>query len=110
MDSDNFSFNPPPNQAAQGHSSIINSGNIQLTPSNRSQRSVQDANPPKLERFDTAPEGFEDAQRDAPFDEQRRLQLQRSLGSTYSTLSKQSIPPPGSVLTGKQEHCMSGRS
>ncbi|KAI7251446.1 hypothetical protein KC335_g16385, partial [Hortaea werneckii] len=31
----------------------------------------------------------------------KRLQLQRSAGST---LTSQSVPPPGSVLTGKQEH------
>ncbi|KEQ97379.1 hypothetical protein AUEXF2481DRAFT_63782 [Aureobasidium subglaciale EXF-2481] len=30
--------------------------------------------------------------------------MNRSSASTYSAISKHSIPPPGSVLTGKQEH------
>lgn len=39
--------------------------------------------------------------------ESQRAQLDRGYSlSAFSTSSKQSIPPPGSVLTGKQEHCM----
>lgn len=39
-----------------------------------------------------------------PGDDPRR-NMGRASMSTYSVASKQSIPPPGSVLTGKQEHC-----
>ena len=35
-----------------------------------------------------------------------RLNLQRSNNSYISNFSTKSIPPEGSVLTGKQEHCM----
>jgi hypothetical protein len=41
-----------------------------------------------------------------------RFKLQRagtSFMSAVSTFSKASEPPPGSVLTGKQEHCKSDR-
>lgn len=34
----------------------------------------------------------------------QRIKVDRSSMSTYSTTSKLSLPPPGSVLTGKQEH------
>jgi hypothetical protein len=34
-----------------------------------------------------------------------RIALKRSAPSTASKFSVQSVPPPGSVLTGKQEHC-----
>lgn len=37
--------------------------------------------------------------------EAQRRNVGRTSTSTYSIASKLSIPPPGSVLTGKQEHC-----
>ncbi|KAH0370299.1 hypothetical protein KCU65_g2745, partial [Aureobasidium melanogenum] len=59
---------------------------------------------PRLERFNTAPEdpiegGF--VQPVAVSPESTRINMNRSSASTFST---KSIPPPGSVLTGKQEH------
>lgn len=64
---------------------------------------------PGLQRFDTAPEEFiEDGPvQPVPVSPQSsRIKMNRSSASTFSTVSKQSVPPPGSVLTGKQEHCM----
>lgn len=65
-----------------------------------------------LQRFDTAPEeldyterigdGFAQSPSHSP--EMGRRNIGRGSISTFSTTSKQSIPPPGSVLTGKQEH------
>lgn len=34
-----------------------------------------------------------------------RLKLQKSEGSKMSVLTNKSVPPPGTILTGKQEHC-----
>lgn len=36
---------------------------------------------------------------------QQRTRLERSFPSYMTTASQMSLPPPGSVLTGKQEHC-----
>jgi hypothetical protein len=65
---------------------------------------------PRLERFNTAPEDpIEEGlvQPVAVSPQSSRINMNRSSASTYSAISKHSIPPPGSVLTGKQEHCMS---
>ena len=35
-----------------------------------------------------------------------RLRLQSPEASKVSMLPNKSVPPPGSILTGKQEHCM----
>ncbi|KAG9952623.1 hypothetical protein KCU85_g1817, partial [Aureobasidium melanogenum] len=59
---------------------------------------------PRLERFNTAPEDpIEEGlvQPVAVSPESTRINMNRSSASTFST---KSIPPPGSVLTGKQEH------
>jgi len=65
---------------------------------------------PTLERFETAREDYENEGDITPGanvqDEDPRQQLQRADNSYISTFSKQSVPPPGSILTGKQEHCM----
>ncbi|THX29052.1 hypothetical protein D6D12_04436 [Aureobasidium pullulans] len=62
---------------------------------------------PRLERFNTAPEDpIEEGlvQPVAVSPQSSRINMNRSSASTYSAISKHSIPPPGSVLTGKQEH------
>ncbi|KAI5255796.1 hypothetical protein E4T42_01834 [Aureobasidium subglaciale] len=62
---------------------------------------------PRLERFNTAPEDpIQDGlvQPVAVSPQSTRINMNRSSASTYSAISKHSIPPPGSVLTGKQEH------
>ncbi|KAM0705587.1 hypothetical protein Q7P35_006946 [Cladosporium inversicolor] len=84
---------------------------VQLTPNNRASNPPQQPPSPKMarpKRTDTMETitPFVDAQETlAPPDaeEQRRQQLQR-LHSAVSYNSKMSVPPPGSVLTGKQEH------
>lgn len=67
-----------------------------------------------IQRFDTAPEELDYsyterigdglAQSPPRSPEAGRRTIGRGSVSTFSTTSKQSIPPPGSVLTGKQEH------
>ncbi|KAG9522461.1 hypothetical protein KCU99_g1828, partial [Aureobasidium melanogenum] len=60
---------------------------------------------PRLERFNTAPEDPIEkglVQPVAVSPESTRTNMNRSSASTFS--SNKSIPPPGSVLTGKQEH------
>jgi hypothetical protein len=89
---------------------------VQLTPSNNnspspSQSSIQPpppnmARPKRTDTMETITP-FVDAQESQPEPaeqlDQRKQQLQR-LHSTVSYNSKMSVPPPGSVLTGKQEH------
>ena len=89
---------------------------VQLTPNNNSpspsQSSIQPpppqmARPKRTDTMETITP-FVDAQEsqsestEQP-DQQRQQQLHR-LHSTVSYNSKMSVPPPGSVLTGKQEH------
>ncbi|KAM0695615.1 hypothetical protein Q7P36_004097 [Cladosporium allicinum] len=89
---------------------------VQLTPNNNSpspsQSSIQPpppqmARPKRTDTMETITP-FVDAQESQPEsteqpDQQRQQQLHR-LHSTVSYNSKMSVPPPGSVLTGKQEH------
>jgi hypothetical protein len=77
---------------------------VQLTPSSRAPLPAM-ARPKRTDTMETITP-FVDAQETQPppdADEQRRQQLQR-LHSAVSYNSKMSVPPPGSVLTGKQEH------
>jgi hypothetical protein len=91
---------------------------VQLSPNNNSpspspsQSSIQPptrdmARPKRTDTMETITP-FVDAQESQPElaeqpDQQRQQQLHR-LHSTVSYNSKMSVPPPGSVLTGKQEH------
>ena len=107
-----------PSETSKRMSNLMNGGNVRLTPARTPAMSTQDQSDeweprPGLERFDTAPEPDYEPEHVAPlqttFDAPVRQRLDRASASTfsaYSTLSKNSIPPPGSVLTGKQEHCM----
>ncbi|PSK55716.1 PX domain-containing protein [Elsinoe australis] len=61
---------------------------------------------PGIQRFDTAPEWL-DPENPTPASNPNNSLPRIPLGRTetqFSIRSKQSIPPPGSVLTGKQEH------
>ena len=100
----------------------MNNGIVRLTPSRQptfadDERGIDN----QLEKFETAPETEEqlhlqqqtsqDTTRtvqlpDRSADNAARLDLQRSNNSYISNFSTKSVPPPGSVLTGKQEHCM----
>jgi hypothetical protein len=46
------------------------------------------------------------------FEDAREVQAERPLAerndTNYSKLSMMSVPPAGSILTGKQEHCRRG--
>jgi hypothetical protein len=90
---------------------------VQLTPNNNanspSQSSIQAQAPPRdmarPKRTDTMETitPFVDAQEtlpDSPEQTDQQKQQLRRLHSTVSYNSKMSVPPPGSVLTGKQEH------
>ncbi|KAL1297669.1 hypothetical protein AAFC00_006221 [Neodothiora populina] len=89
--------------------------NVTTLPS-RDSRPADDGPPTTgIQRFATAPEEPEEVQDSDDRSRNARVQLQSSHAiprrrdtrasiSTFSTASKQSIPPPGSVLTGKQEH------
>jgi len=90
----------------------MTNGVVKLTPAHQTIAPNNDdySSRPVLERFETAREDYENegdialgasVQDDGP-----RQQLQRADNSYLSTFSKQSVPPPGSILTGKQEHCM----
>lgn len=84
---------------------------VQLTPNNRpSQPEPEMTRPKRTDTMETitpfvdAPENPPESNEQArEQEEQRREQLQR-LHSAVSYNSKMSVPPPGSVLTGKQEH------
>ena len=87
--------NPNSNGAPPPKDSKTSSLRVQLTPSK----------PPPPKRTETAffdaPEGPEEQAQEQQ--SQQRLQLQRK--TTSNTMSSVlSVPPPGSVLTGKQEH------
>lgn len=65
--------------------------------------------PQSLPQSQLQPQSQSQSQSQSQLASQPEVQRRRNTGhsiSTYSTASKQSIPPPGSVLTGKQEHCM----
>ena len=91
-------------------SPVLNGGVVKLTASRGQPPPAETSGAafekPPLERFDTAPEGtFEPS---TTTSQPPRADLNRtdtSAFSTYSTVSRATIPPPGSVLTGKQEHC-----
>ena len=82
---------------------------VQLTPSNRPSQGSQEQEMTRPRRTDTMETvtPFVDAPEEQPESDdqagQRKQQLER-LHSAVSFNSKMSVPPPGSVLTGKQEH------
>lgn len=63
--------------------------------------------PVRTDTVDTSNDVFfeatEEQDQHAPME---RLTLARSGASYMSKLSTNSVPPPGSILTGKQEHCV----
>ncbi|KAG8626309.1 hypothetical protein KVT40_005254 [Elsinoe batatas] len=66
----------------------------------------EDAPKPGIQRFDTAPEWLDPENptpASNPGGRSQRLPLPRQ-ETQFSIRSKDSIPPPGSILTGKQEH------
>ena len=71
---------------------------VQLTPAATAPRRTETID---SQTFVDAPESPEQRQRQE-LEEARRQALQRSAPSTMSSII--SLPPPGSVLTGKQEH------
>ncbi|PNS18567.1 PX domain-containing protein [Sphaceloma murrayae] len=61
---------------------------------------------PGIQRFDTAPEWLDpdnSTPASNPTQHPQRLPLPRT-DTQFSVMTHQSIPPPGSILTGKQEH------
>lgn len=81
-------------------------------PANESPRIETDSTaefpkPARTDTVDTSNDVFfeapEELEHHAPME---RLTLARSGASYMSKLSTNSVPPPGSILTGKQEHCV----
>src|ERR1700761_8869421 len=83
-----------------GSAAKPNGFKVQLTPA---APSFKRSDTVESQAFFDAPEApaEEQAKQDEASKEQQRLQLQRNQPSIMSYMS---VPPPGSVLTGKQEH------
>lgn len=98
MASTNDGPGPPPNKT-----STLNGRIVQLTPKNRRVSGDSRTAPKRTDTVDSTAE-FYDAP-EAPEQKMvQRQQLERSTASTASNISNMTSPPPGSVLTGKQEH------
>ncbi|KAM0714861.1 hypothetical protein Q7P37_009325 [Cladosporium fusiforme] len=84
---------------------------VQLTPSNRASQGEPEMTRPKrtdtmetVTPFVDAPETMPESDEQVREQEEQRKQQLHRLHSAVSYNSKMSVPPPGSVLTGKQEH------
>lgn len=92
--------NPIAPSSTNGSTAKANGFKVQLTPAPYGIKRTDTVE--SMDFFDaseTPPE--EQAKGEEALTQQQRLQLQRSQPSTMSYMS---VPPPGSVLTGKQEH------
>ncbi|KAK5127110.1 hypothetical protein LTR85_008470 [Meristemomyces frigidus] len=94
---------PQPNGRPRTNSKA-NGLHVQLTPTTptKSPRPIQRTDTIESQMFVDAPETPQTPQQQKEQDDLVRQRLERSAPSTMSSIV--SMPPPGSVLTGKQEH------